>query len=243
MTKKKRFEVFKRDGFACAYCGQKPPAVVLEVDHIEPKSKGGSDEMGNLLTACFDCNRGKSDRLLNSVPGPLSENMELIKERELQVKEYRKIIRAADRRVKKDIEYITDIYREQYEGMTFTASFKDKSLRKFLDKLPINEVENALRSAIRKLPNDDHNVIKYFCGICWSEIKSKDPEQKIKNEWIRTCKYHGKNSWSLKDSDLFRLKNVPFDEIKRLMHKALEDYSWDCWDGFIGLCEKEGLIK
>lgn len=36
ISKKLRFEVFKRDGFRCAYCGKFPPAVILEVDHIEP---------------------------------------------------------------------------------------------------------------------------------------------------------------------------------------------------------------
>ena len=49
LTKKIRFEVFKRDGFQCGYCGNTPPKVVLEVDHIEPISKGGKDDMNNLL--------------------------------------------------------------------------------------------------------------------------------------------------------------------------------------------------
>jgi 5-methylcytosine-specific restriction endonuclease McrA len=42
MTKRTRFEVFKRDKFACQYCGRKAPEVLLRVDHIEPHSKGGS---------------------------------------------------------------------------------------------------------------------------------------------------------------------------------------------------------
>ena len=45
ITKKLRFEVFKRDGFQCAYCGQTPPAVTLEIDHVEPHSKSVSDEL------------------------------------------------------------------------------------------------------------------------------------------------------------------------------------------------------
>lgn len=61
ISKKTRFEIFKRDHFRCQYCGQTPPAVVLEVDHIQPKSKGGSDDWNNLITSCFDCNRGKSN--------------------------------------------------------------------------------------------------------------------------------------------------------------------------------------
>lgn len=59
-----RFRVFARDGFVCQYCGQQPPDVVLEPDHIHPTSRGGKDEFDNLLTSCFDCNRGKRGRLI-----------------------------------------------------------------------------------------------------------------------------------------------------------------------------------
>ena len=43
ISKKLRFEVFKRDGFQCQYCGKTPPAITLEIDHINPKSKRGQD--------------------------------------------------------------------------------------------------------------------------------------------------------------------------------------------------------
>ena len=62
--KKQRFEVFKRDSFTCQYCGSKAPDVVLHVDHINPVSKGGENEIINLITSCVSCNLGKSDRLL-----------------------------------------------------------------------------------------------------------------------------------------------------------------------------------
>lgn len=63
--KRVRFEVFKRDSFTCQYCGLKAPEVVLEVDHIEPVAGGGSHELMNLVTACRDCNAGKSDKRLS----------------------------------------------------------------------------------------------------------------------------------------------------------------------------------
>jgi 5-methylcytosine-specific restriction endonuclease McrA len=68
LSKKLRFEVFKRDGFKCQYCGNHPPIVVLEVDHINPVSKGGTNEIDNLVTSCFDCNRGKGNRELTCIP-------------------------------------------------------------------------------------------------------------------------------------------------------------------------------
>ena len=57
--------MFKRDSFTCQYCGKKAPEVILAVDHIEPVAKGGADDMLNLITSCFDCNSGKSDRTLD----------------------------------------------------------------------------------------------------------------------------------------------------------------------------------
>jgi uncharacterized protein YozE (UPF0346 family) len=56
-----RFEVLRRDGFKCRYCGARPPDCVLEVDHVIPHSLGGKCAEENLATACFECNRGKAD--------------------------------------------------------------------------------------------------------------------------------------------------------------------------------------
>ena len=65
LSKKTRFEVFKRDGFKCQYCGRSAPDVILQVDHIEPQAKGGGHNVINLVTSCADCNLGKSDRMLS----------------------------------------------------------------------------------------------------------------------------------------------------------------------------------
>lgn len=40
---------------------EKSPDVVLHVDHIKPVSKGGKNTITNLITACRDCNLGKSN--------------------------------------------------------------------------------------------------------------------------------------------------------------------------------------
>lgn len=65
LSKKTRFEVFKRDCFKCQYCGASAPEAILVVDHIDPISKDGADEMINYITACQPCNAGKSDRKLD----------------------------------------------------------------------------------------------------------------------------------------------------------------------------------
>lgn len=58
-----RWEVFKRDRNRCVVCGQNASdGVTLEIDHILPVSKGGSNEKSNLQLLCTPCNRGKSNR-------------------------------------------------------------------------------------------------------------------------------------------------------------------------------------
>jgi len=54
--------VFERDNFTCSYCGERGGK--LECDHVHPLSKGGSNELDNLTTACFKCNRSKHSKTL-----------------------------------------------------------------------------------------------------------------------------------------------------------------------------------
>ena len=59
-----RFDALSRDRFICQYCGARGTGVLLEVDHVTPVSKGGTNDLSNLRTACYKCNAGKSDKLL-----------------------------------------------------------------------------------------------------------------------------------------------------------------------------------
>lgn len=65
ISKKTRFEVFKRDSFICQYCGRSAPDVILHLDHVQPISKDGDNDIFNLITSCEECNAGKSNRLLS----------------------------------------------------------------------------------------------------------------------------------------------------------------------------------
>jgi 5-methylcytosine-specific restriction endonuclease McrA len=59
MKKSRRHFVFERDGFKCKVCGTGED---LTLDHIQPRSKGGSDLPNNLQTLCKGCNEKKGDR-------------------------------------------------------------------------------------------------------------------------------------------------------------------------------------
>ncbi len=64
ISKSVRVSVLNRDRYKCVFCGRSSKKVELEVDHIVPFSKGGSNDISNLQTLCFDCNRGKGSRYL-----------------------------------------------------------------------------------------------------------------------------------------------------------------------------------
>ena len=87
LSKKTRFEVFKRDSFTCQYCGQKAPDVILNIDHILPVKEGGTNELLNLITSCFPCNNGKRARKLddNSVVARQRDQLQYVQQRKEQI--------------------------------------------------------------------------------------------------------------------------------------------------------------
>ena len=64
MKKNQRKKVYDKYQGHCAYCGCKLELKDMQVDHIIPKSKGGSDDMENLNPSCWACNYYKSDQTI-----------------------------------------------------------------------------------------------------------------------------------------------------------------------------------
>lgn len=59
----RKYKIFKMDNFKCQYCGRSPATSFnceLHVDHIIPRSKCGSNDFNNLITACNTCNLAKN---------------------------------------------------------------------------------------------------------------------------------------------------------------------------------------
>ena len=53
--------IYRRDGNKCQYCGSTKH---LTIDHVIPRSKGGTEDWENLVVACSQCNTRKGDKLL-----------------------------------------------------------------------------------------------------------------------------------------------------------------------------------
>lgn len=57
-----RRNLFKRDHETCQYCGDRPGLDSLTIDHIVPRSRGGTSTWENCALACIECNKKKADR-------------------------------------------------------------------------------------------------------------------------------------------------------------------------------------
>lgn len=169
ISKKVRFEVFKRDFFTCQYCSARPPKVPLELDHIVPVCKGGKNNIDNLITACFDCNRGKAGNELTSIPKTIIEKSEGKKLALKQYKEYQKILQEERAQIESDIDLVEFVYTSVFNDWMFNTKFRI-SVKNFINKLGVDVVINYMEIACNKMYHED-KALKYFCGICWTQIR------------------------------------------------------------------------
>lgn len=145
ISKKIRFEVFKRDKFTCQYCGQKSPDVVLHVDHINPVAGGGDNDLMNLITSCFECNIGKKDRLLSdeSVLGKQRKQMELLQEKREQIEmmyEWKKTLASFD---DEQVNKVEDYINNKIEPYTISKAYKN-TIKKLFKSFSINQILEAV---------------------------------------------------------------------------------------------------
>ena len=151
ISKRIRFEVFKRDYFTCQYCGAQAPAVLLHADHIHPRSKGGDDELMNLVTACESCNLGKSNVSLSDESAVLKRKaqMDKIQERreqlELMFEWHKELLSLEAETINSVAGYFEDLCRPTIVTVSDCGC---EQLRRHLKKFGLNEVLEAVSEAI-----------------------------------------------------------------------------------------------
>lgn len=187
LTKKTRFEVFKRDKFTCQYCGRMSPDVILEVDHIKPVSKGGSNKMMNLITSCRDCNRGKRDNVLSDDAEIKKQQAQLLdladrREQLKMIVEWRRELLESQ---KEQIDLIDDLIKS-ITGMVLNESGK-QTMAKYLNRFSYDEIWEATKISFDKyfdgswtesVANRTFNTaLQKIGGICYNRQNSKRGEQ------------------------------------------------------------------
>jgi 5-methylcytosine-specific restriction endonuclease McrA len=58
-----RAALMRRDNYLCAYCGTKAETI----DHVVPRSRGGTHTWENCVASCMRCNHRKADRLIDEL--------------------------------------------------------------------------------------------------------------------------------------------------------------------------------
>ena len=173
LSKKSRFDVFKRDGFTCQYCGAHPPQAVLHVDHIVPVAEGGGNEETNLVTACDHCNLGKAANSLESIPQSLASRAAEVAEREAQLRGYSEVMAAQRDRIYDDCWEVAGIFVHQFQKDGIRKDWF-QSIRNFVEKIGVHECIRAMEIATSRKPFSQNQCFRYFCGVSWNIVRDGD---------------------------------------------------------------------
>lgn len=175
VSRRLRFEILRRDNYTCRYCGAKAPDVALTVDHVLAVTLGGGDEPNNLVTACAECNSGKS-----SVPPDAA----LVEDVDATAMLFAKAVeRAAELRRGDERELVSVVRRfgdlwDTYStssgaGIPMQSDWENSVAAFYSRGLTWPDLERFVAIAMSSRVSLD-GVWKYFCGCCWREISQRD---------------------------------------------------------------------
>lgn len=183
VSKRLRFEILRRDNHACRYCGGAAPEVKLVVDHVVPVTLGGSDESTNLVTACQDCNSGKSASAPDS---------SIVADVNAQSLLWSAAIAEAARRREREFQEFDELMRSLFERWQSARPHQfasadmpgdaDSSIRQFIAAgLTTADLHDLIDVALYSRAS---NKWKYFCGCAWSRVKqAQEQAAAIIEEW------------------------------------------------------------
>ncbi|MFC8531891.1 HNH endonuclease [Nocardia sp. NPDC057227] len=184
VSKRVRYEVLRRDNHTCRYCGGAAPDVKLTVDHVVPVALGGSDDPTNLVTACADCNGGKT----STVP-----DAPLVADVNAKAVEWAKAMaivaqgRAVERAERYDIAAGLFDHWAKFRPDAGAASALpvgwENSIWQFMEAgLEVEDLEELMVLALTTATVSQK--WKYFCGCCWKSIKrSQEHASRIVANW------------------------------------------------------------
>lgn len=171
VSTRSRFEIFKRDQFTCQYCGQKPPNVVLHVDHIIAVSRGGDNDRSNLVTACEGCNMGKLAVPLTSVPKSLEDQAREAQDRRMQVEAYAEMLQAERESLEQQCWDVAEVLHPGSSDGWSRVKFT--SVKMFVERIGYIQALDAAQISADRWGFGTRRF-KYFCGICWRILREAE---------------------------------------------------------------------
>lgn len=187
ISKRTRFEVFKRDCFKCKYCGARAEdGVILHVDHVLPVVAGGTNNLMNLVTACAGCNLGK-----NKIPLEDNSTAALARAQAEELQQLREQIKLMARWRKElsdqgdsQVDEICRHWEKLATGWQRNAAGR-LEIRRLLKKYSIGEIIEAMEKSTSYFRFDDDGKITHSSvslassklgGILyWSRLETTDP--------------------------------------------------------------------
>lgn len=179
VSKRIRYEVLRRDEFTCRYCRSTDGE--LTIDHVKPVSLGGTDEPANLVACCRDCNAGKASS---------SPDADLVDDVAEDAIRWSKAMQTAirERSVERDDEMerlgaFYDFWQEMTDKARLPGDW-EASVKRFLKAgLSPEELEDAVITTAGRVSPWSKNHFRYFCGICWSNVRDiQDRAKRILEE-------------------------------------------------------------
>lgn len=164
ISKSTRFEILQRDNHTCQYCGRKAPDVELQIDHLVPVARGGTDDFENLVTSCADCNSGKSAKLIEEFTGghTIEEWRETLRERRME----------ALRERRAQLPEVIDYWAE-CRGARTVSAHDEEFIYNLIEIYEPAWIKEAIRIATGKRVS---NYAKYAAAILHNWAKDGPPE-------------------------------------------------------------------
>jgi hypothetical protein len=175
VSRRLRFEVLRRDGYACRYCGATAPDVKLTVDHVNPSALGGDDRPENLVTACAGCNGGKS-----SIPPDAG----IVANVAADALRWSAAMQQAADEALADIDQ-RDLARAEFDAAWSTWGAGAGAARKPIPRpvdwelsvdrfisagLPMRILVDCVDKAMRNDKVQPDMTFRYMCGIAWKKV-------------------------------------------------------------------------
>lgn len=233
----KRMEILIRDNLKCFYCGaDKASGAILEVDHVIPVSKGGTNDDYNLVTSCKPCNMGKFVKTIDELEATRLKNAE---EKLKDIKSVKKIKDKLYKTAQNIINLTSKTKNRTPEFQAYAnyvnelggniAIKNERALELFIEKYWLAKTIELTECMAHMFP--DKLVTAWYLQGIYNNKLEEEPN------------YYGKVAWQRFQSDILCLIDFDYKKNRERTEKACEemnnklgkkclcvDYKYLAWD-------------
>jgi len=174
VSKPLRYQVLRRENYACRYCGRGAPEVRLEIDAVVPEALGGSHkDPANLVAACSDCNRGKA---ASSPDAPLVADVaqdalrwaSAMQQAAAEMLARSEEVTEAQQRF--DAAWGAWTCGERKQPVPRDPGWKNSVDALLAAGLPIEVIEECIHIAMSRRNVSADGTFRYMCGVAWKKV-------------------------------------------------------------------------